>query len=71
MTARDPRTWEESIIARDQSSFFGPQLLQQQDMQLIPHTGQDDPQGQFEIGLGCVLDGTAPRLKNDHAPSEM
>lgn len=30
-----------------------------------------DPQWQFEIGLDCVLDGIAARLKIDHAPSEM
>ncbi|MCP3821449.1 TetR/AcrR family transcriptional regulator [Streptomyces sp. A3M-1-3] len=32
---------------------------------------KNDPQWQFEIGLDCVLDGIAARLKIDHAPSEM
>ncbi|HZX36762.1 MAG TPA: hypothetical protein VFF37_00215 [Streptomyces sp.] len=32
---------------------------------------KDDPQWRFEIGLDCVLDGIAARLKIDHAPSEM
>ncbi|MGW0499652.1 TetR/AcrR family transcriptional regulator [Streptomyces sp. NPDC003007] len=31
----------------------------------------DDAQWQFEVGLDCVLDGIAARLKIDHEPSEM